>query len=106
MRTDMSEQTTTSDQTAQPFDLTQRPAYPTLYINGFSAGTSFSDVFVLAQTAGNPSALLLMSFTTAKTLARQLGDLLSDLEKATGQNILTMDDIQEAEIKAGEEVKK
>ncbi len=93
----------TGTQPVGPLETIQRQELPKLYINGFLAGTSLSDVFVLAQTAGSPVAVLLMSFTTAKTLVRQLGDLLSDLEKTTGQEVLAMEDIHEASLRAAQE---
>jgi len=72
----------------------QKPEIPRLYMNGFSVGSSLSDMYVLAHTAGTPSALLLMSFTTAKTLAQRLSEMIADFEKMTGQTLLTMDDIR------------
>jgi hypothetical protein len=101
----MSDQTTAGDQSVQLIDIMQSREVPKLYINGFSIGTSLSDVFVIAQTAGSTSAVLLMSFTTAKTLVRQLGDLVSDFEQMTGQELLTMEDIKEATDKAAREEK-
>jgi hypothetical protein len=83
----------------------QKPEMPKLYINGFSVGSSLSDIFVIAQTAGTPVALLLMSFTTAKTLAQQLNHLIIEFERVTGQTLLTMDDIKRAVSESGAEVK-
>lgn len=75
-----------------------------LYINGFTVGTSLSDIFVIADTAGVTSAMLLMSFTTAKTLVQELGRAVTTFEEMTGRTLLTMDDIQKA--RAAKEGKK
>jgi hypothetical protein len=91
-----------SDPAAQVADQFGSPAIPRIYINGFTLGTSLSDVYMLASTAGTPAAVILMSFTTAKTLAKQLGELISDFEKITGQSLLTMEDIQNAASKSDE----
>jgi hypothetical protein len=67
-----------------------------LYINGFSVGMSLSDIYMVVETAGIPSAVILLSFTTAKTLVDTLGKVVSQFEEMTGQKLLTMEDIQKA----------
>jgi hypothetical protein len=69
---------------------------PKIYINGFSVGMSLSDIYILTEIAGSPSAMLLMSFTTAKTLAQHLMRAVSDFESMTGQSLLTMEDVHQA----------
>jgi hypothetical protein len=74
----------------------EAPLVPKIYINGFSVGMSLSDIYIYTEIAGSPSAMLLMSFTTAKTLAQHLGQVVADFEEMTGQKLLSMDDIQSA----------
>jgi hypothetical protein len=69
---------------------------PKLYINGFGVGISYSDIYIMAQTAGEPTAFIMLSFTTAKTLAQELGKVVAEFEEKTNQDLLTMADIQKA----------
>ncbi|GEM_PF-1922297 len=92
----MSDQNSTSDQSIQPLDIIGDPDIPKFYVNGFFMGTSLSDAFVIVQRAGKPSAVLFMSLIAAKSLVNQLGSMVSDFEKITGQELLTMEDISEA----------
>jgi hypothetical protein len=64
-----------------------------VYLNGFLLGQSLSDVTIVTQTNGNPSAVLNMSFTTAKSLAIELEKVITKFEQITGHTLLTMDDI-------------
>lgn len=67
---------------------------PRFYMNGFVFGQSLSDVAMVVQTNGSPSTIVNMSFTTAKTLARDLGELIAKFEKTTSHEIMTMQDVQ------------
>jgi len=69
---------------------------PQLYINGFKAGCSMSDVFVVLQHNGNDIAILNMSYTLAKTLGEALEKLIEQLEQKSGQKIMTAETIARA----------
>ena len=66
-----------------------------IYANGFMIAQSMSDVTVVLQTNGATSAILNLSFTSAKTLGLQLQEVVGRFEKETGQSLLTMQQIQE-----------
>jgi hypothetical protein len=76
-------------------DILADPDVPKLYMNGFVVGKSLSDMFIIAQTASKPLAMIQMSFTTAKTLAEDLSNLIQEFENQTGQKLLSMRDIQQ-----------
>ncbi len=67
-----------------------------LYMNGFRAGCSLTDVFVVLQHNGADIAVLNVSFTLAKTLGESLLKLVEELEKKSGQTIMTADTIAKA----------
>ncbi len=67
---------------------------PRIYINGFQIAQSWSDVMIVAQTNGGPTAVLNLSFTTAKSLAIALTQVVETLEASTAQPIMTMEDVQ------------
>ena len=64
-----------------------------IYFNGFELGSTLSDIGALLMLDGQPQAKLSMSFTTAKTLCAQLNAAIESFEQATGQNLLTMEDV-------------
>ena len=66
---------------------------PAIYCNGFALALLNADVSMFLQTDGQPIAKLNMSFTTAKTLVTLLGDLTGYLEKATGREIMTTQEV-------------
>ena len=68
---------------------------PHLYANGFVSTISNSDILVLLECGRKPVACLNMSYTTTKTLARNLSNLIKKFEEATEQNILTTDKVDE-----------
>ena len=92
----MTDQKPTEDEAVDPLGDLRDPKVPVVYISGFGVATSLSDVGVLVHTAGTSSAELRMSFTTAKTLAKELTNTITELEEITGQPILTMDDVKKA----------
>lgn len=65
-----------------------------LYVNGFILGHSMSDVTIVCQTNGTPSAVLNMSFTIAKSLAIEMDKIIKNFEKITDHTLLTIDDIK------------
>ena len=82
-----------SDAHAKMFEAAVASSIIQIYLNGFVVGQSTSDVTMLIQTNGNPSAILNMSFTTAKSLAIELDKVIKNFEKITGHSLLTMEDI-------------
>src|SRR5580692_3758264 len=69
-------------------------AIQNLYFNGFSLQLSNSDVSALLLVDGRPVARLNMSFTTTKTLNKQLTELIGNLEKVTGHVIMVTEDVE------------
>ena len=68
---------------------------PYIYFNGFQLGSSLSDMSVLVLLDGYPQAKLMMSFTTAKTLAENLTAAVRNFEEATGHTLMNMDDVRQ-----------
>ena len=66
---------------------------PAHYLNGFSLTLSNADISMLMMLDGQPIAKANMSFTTAKTFVKLLKDLLDNLEKVTGHDIMTTDQV-------------
>jgi len=60
-----------------------------IYTNGFKAGLTSGDVFVVLERNGTDLAVLNMSYTTAKTLAQALEALIQGLEITSKQKIMT-----------------
>ncbi len=65
---------------------------PNIYLNGFQTALTSADVVLVAETNGEPVALLNLSFTTAKTLAKALADTIALLETKSGREMLTTHD--------------
>ncbi len=68
---------------------------PKIYANSFACFQSNADVGVLFQQNGQPTAVLNLSFTLAKTLAEKLNQILVDFEDKTGNKIMTTTIIDE-----------
>ena len=75
-------------------NLLEQPA-PHFYTNGITLAQSLSDITMVMQLNGKPGVVVHASFNTIKTLVQQLTELMSVLEKATGQPILSMDEIKD-----------
>lgn len=69
------------------------PNIPHLYFNGFANAQGNSDITVLLQLNLVPVGTLSLSYTMAKTLSQKLGEIVSELEKASGNTIMTTDDV-------------
>ena len=69
---------------------------PEIYFNGMELRSSLSDMNLIIMVDGQPQCKLRMSFTTAKTLANNLGESLASFEKLTDRPIMTMDDVRES----------
>lgn len=66
-----------------------------VYFNGFSLGVSNSDMNALLMLNGQPICHLNMSFTTAKTLHRMIGELVETFEGATAHKVMTTEEVEE-----------
>lgn len=69
---------------------------PKIYFNGFSTFMGNSDVVIVLQNNGQPTAVLNTSFTIAKTLVQRLNDTITYLEKSSGNAIMTTDQVDQA----------
>ncbi|WP_141521473.1 hypothetical protein [Novosphingobium sp. PC22D] len=68
---------------------------PVMYFNGFQLGLSNADVNGILLLNNQPSAAISMSYTTAKTLAEALNQMVDTLEKVTGREIMTTKQVAE-----------
>lgn len=66
---------------------------PKIYANGFICAQTTSDVFVVLQANGQTNAILNLSYTAAKSLANDLKQMIVALEKQTGHQIMTVNEI-------------
>ncbi len=71
------------------------PDIPKLYTNSFSLALGAGDLAILLSVADKDIGVLNLSYTTAKTLAIKIQQLISLLEEKSGQTIMTTDDINE-----------
>ena len=69
---------------------------PHLYANGFTNALSNADIVIVLERQSDPVAVLNLSFTTAKSLAHKLSQLIENLEKASNQSIMTTDLVESA----------
>ncbi len=70
------------------------PNMPKIYSNGFSCMLGLGDIAVLFKIAQQPTAVVNLSYTTAKTLAVKLNELVSYLESKSDHTIMTTDEIK------------
>jgi hypothetical protein len=75
---------------------TSDSSIPKIYANGFAVGLTNADVAIVLQLSGQPVAILNISFTLAKTLAQKVGGVVSALEEAINQNLVTTDEMSKA----------
>ena len=69
------------------------PDIPHLYANGFISALGNGDTLLILQQSGRPIATLNLSFTMAKTLVNKLGQIIKELEKDSGNTIMTTTDM-------------
>lgn len=69
---------------------------PKIYFNGFSNGIGNSDLVLVLLQNGKPNVVLNTSLTTAKTLSLKLNELIGLVEKNSGNQIMTTDEIDVA----------
>ena len=68
-----------------------RAEVPKIYANAFISGFGNSDFIVILECNGTPVGVLNMSYTLAKALARDILSSVTEIEKGTGQGILTIE---------------
>ena len=73
----------------------KNPEIPNLYANTFIMASGTGDITLLFERNGVSVATLNVSYTVAKSLAVLLGQSISDLEKESGNTIMTTHDIEE-----------
>lgn len=71
----------------QPIEL------PNIYFNGFQLSLSNADVNGLLLLNNQPALGISMSYTTAKTLAGALNEIVGALEKVTNHEIMTTKEV-------------
>ncbi|MBS9525888.1 hypothetical protein KI659_17845 [Litoribacter alkaliphilus] len=69
---------------------------PKYYFNGFINGIGNADILMVLQKNGEPNVVLNTSLSIAKTLAIKLTEMISSIENATGNTIMTTDDLNES----------
>ena len=72
------------------------PTVPQIYANGFTNNLSNGDILTVFERNGSPTAAINMSFTLAKTLSVALGQMIAQIEQATGREMLTTFDLEAA----------
>ena len=68
-------------------------AIPKYYANGFISAMGTGDICLFLKQADAPVAIVNLSYTVAKSLALMLGSVIAELEKKSGNTIMTTDDI-------------
>jgi hypothetical protein len=66
-----------------------------IYFNGFQLGLSNADVNGILLLNNQPSVGISMSYTTAKTLAEALKEIVATLEQVTNHGIMTTKEVAE-----------
>jgi hypothetical protein len=62
---------------------------PEIYFNGFSISLGTGDILLVLNRNNKPVAALQASYTLAKTLAKSLTEIIEELERRTGNDIMT-----------------
>jgi predicted esterase YcpF (UPF0227 family) len=73
----------------------QKDSTPNFYMNGFISGVGLSDAYLVLQTNGKTTAIVNMSLSTLKTLARNLMATIQRVEEKLGQETPTLQELQE-----------
>lgn len=68
---------------------------PAFYFNGFQLGLSNADINGVLLLNNQPHATISMSYTTAKTLAEALAEMVAALESVTERTIMTTKQVAE-----------
>jgi hypothetical protein len=72
----------------------QQTNVPHFYFNGFEINSSLSDMGLLLLLDNQPQTRLSMSFTMAKTLVENLGRAVTEFERRTSHDIMTMEQVR------------
>lgn len=67
---------------------------PQIYFNGFAAALSTGDITAVVERNGQPTAILNMSFTVAKSFSVALGGVIAALETLASRDMLTTTDLE------------
>ncbi len=67
---------------------------PKIYCNGFTNAVGNSDIMIVMQQNGKPSAIVNVSFSVAKTLSQSLKEIIDTLEKNSKQKIMTTHEVE------------
>ena len=78
---------------------------PLLYANGFVSNLGSSDISIILLVDASPSLKLNLSYTSAKTLANMLGEIIKTLEQATNKKIMDSQEVEKG-LRAFVEAKK
>ena len=62
---------------------------PKIYANSFACFQGNADMGIVLQQNGQPTAVINLSFTLAKTLAEKLNQMLLEFEDTTNNQIMT-----------------
>lgn len=65
-----------------------------LYFNGFQIALTNADISGILLLNGQPQVVVNMSYTTAKSLAEGLTDVVKQLEAVTKRPIMTTKDVE------------
>ena len=72
----------------------KNPEIPNFYANAFVLASGTGDITLFFQRNGVPVATLNLSYTVAKTLALLLGNSITDLERTSGNAIMTTHEVE------------
>lgn len=67
---------------------------PTYYANGFVNGLGMADAYIVLQTNDQSVAVVNMSLSMAKTMAKNVLSMIETFENQTGQKVMTLDELQ------------
>ena len=101
----MQEQLGTLDVAQEAISQVQNINIPLLYANGFVSNLGSSDISIILLVDASPSLKLNLSYTSAKTLANMLGEIIKTLEQATNKKIMDSQEVEKG-LRAFVEAKK
>jgi hypothetical protein len=70
-----------------------RAPVPRLYSNGFMTAQTASDIALILLQNGSPSAILNLSYISAKSLILELQRAVESFETTVGQRLMTIEEI-------------
>jgi len=80
------------------------PQIPELYFNSLVMGLTNADVNMTLMIDNQPQIRLHLSFTTAKTLQKYLGEAIARLESVTKHEIMIVSEVEAGLQKMNEQV--